>query len=49
VVHDEVGDDAKAAAVRGVQKLDEIVDGAELGQDLVEVANVVAASRSGES
>ena len=43
VVHDEVGDDADAAAVRGVQQLDEIVDGAELGQHLVEVADVVAA------
>ena len=43
VVHDEVGDDADAAPVRGVQQLDEIVDGAELGQHLVEVADVVAA------
>ena len=43
VVHDEVGDDADAAPVRGVEQVDEIVDGAELGQHLVEVADVVAA------
>ena len=43
VVHDQVGDDADAAAVRGVEQFDEIVDGAELGQHLVEVADVVAA------
>ena len=42
VIHDEIGDDADAATVRGVQQLDEIVDGAELGQHLVEVADVVA-------
>jgi len=43
VVHDEIGDDANAAAVRGVEQRDEIVDGAELGQHLVEVADVIAA------
>ena len=43
MVHDEVGDDADAAPVRRVEQLDEIVDGAELGQHLVEVADVVAA------
>ena len=43
MVHDEIGDDADAAAVRGVEQFDEIVDGAELGQHLVEVADVVAA------
>jgi hypothetical protein len=43
VVHDEIGDHANAAAVRGVEQLDEIIDGAELGQHLVEVADVVAA------
>ena len=43
VVHDEIGDDPNPAAVRRIQQLDEIVDGAELGQHLVEVADVVAA------
>ena len=43
VVHDQVGDDADAAAVGRVEQLDEVVDGAELGQHLVEVADVVAA------
>ncbi len=43
VVHDQVGDDADAAAVGRVQQLDEILDGAELRQHLVEVADVVAA------
>jgi len=43
VVHHQVGDDADAPLVRGVEQRDEIVDGAELQQHLVEVANVVAA------
>lgn len=43
VVHDEVGDDADAATVCRVQQLDEILDGAEFGQHLVEVPDVVAA------
>ena len=43
MVHDEVGDDADAAPVRLVEQRDEVVDGAELGQHLVEVADVVAA------
>jgi hypothetical protein len=43
VVHDQIGDDADAAPVRRVQQVDEIVDGAELGQHPVEVADVVAA------
>ena len=43
VIHHQVGDDPDAAPVRGVQQRHEIVDGAELGQHLVEVADVVAA------
>ena len=43
VVHHQVGDDADAALVGGVEQRDEIVDGAELGQHLVEVPDVVAA------
>ena len=35
--------------MRGVEQVDEIVDGAELGQHPVEVADVVAAVTSGES
>ena len=43
VVHHQVGDDPDAAAVGGVEQGDEVVDGAELGQHPVEVADVVAA------
>ena len=42
MVHHEVGDHADAAAVRRVEQRHEIVDGAELRQHLVEVADVVA-------
>ncbi len=42
MVHHEVGDDPDAAAVGRVQQCDEVVDGAEFGQHLVEVADVVA-------
>jgi len=42
VVHDEVGDDAHAALVRGVDQLDEVAEVAELREDLQEVADVVA-------
>ena len=43
VVHHQVGDDADAALVRGIQQRDEVVDGAEFRQHLVEVTDVVAA------
>ena len=42
VVHHQVGDHADAAAVGRVEQRDEIVDGAEFRQDLVEVPDVVA-------
>ena len=43
VVHDQVGDDPDAALVRLLDQLDEVADGAELGQDRGEVGDVVAA------
>ena len=43
MVHHQVGDDPDAAPVRRVEQRDEVVDRAELGQHLVEVADVVAA------
>ena len=43
VVHHQVGDDPDAPLVGGVEQRDEVVDGAEFGQHLVEVADVVAA------
>jgi hypothetical protein len=43
VVHDEIGDDPNPTTMCRVEQVDEIVDGAELGQHLVEVADVVAA------
>ena len=43
MVHHEVGDDPDAAPVGGVDQRDEVLDGAELRQHLVEVADVVAA------
>src|SRR3954453_15945204 len=43
MVHDEVGDHPDAALVRRVEQRHEVVDRAELGQHLVEVADVVAA------
>ena len=43
VVHHQVGDDPDAATVRRVKEGDEVVHGAELGQHLVEVADVIAA------
>ncbi len=43
VVHHEVGDDADASPVGGIDQRDEVLDSAELRQHLVEVADVVAA------
>ena len=42
VVHHQVGDDPDTPAVSGVDQGDEIVDGAEFGQHLVEVPDVIA-------
>ncbi len=43
VVHDQVRDDPDAALVRLLDQLDEVADGAELGQDRGEIGDVVAA------
>ena len=43
VVHHQVGDDADAARVRRLDELDEVADGAEVGQDRHEVSDVVPA------
>ena len=43
VVHHQVGDDADASLVSGVEQRHEIVDGAEFGEHLVEVPDVIAA------
>ena len=42
VVHHQVGDNPDTPPVSGVDQCDEVVDGAEFGQHLVEVPNVVA-------
>ena len=49
VVHHQVGDDPDTASVRRIKQGDEVVHGPELGQHLVEVADVVAAVTQGES
>lgn len=43
VVHHQVRDDPNAPLVRGVEQRDEILDGAELRQHLVEIPDVVSA------
>ena len=43
VVHDEVDDHADAALVRRVEELVEVLDGADLGEHVGEVGDVVAA------
>jgi hypothetical protein len=43
VVHHQVGDDPDAPPVRSVEELDEVIDGAELRQHLIEVADVITA------
>ena len=47
VVHDEVGDDADASAVRVLQERHQVADAAVVGVDVEEVADVVAAVAEG--
>jgi len=47
VVDGEVGDDADAAFVGGVDKRNEVLDGAEFREDLAEIADIVTAVAQG--